>query len=125
MREIKFRAWENPDSNVSFLWSMHHWYDVLFYLHKWVNNQDYEIMQFTWLLDKNWVEIWEWDIVQVNMKTDKDTVWCKRQAEIVWESPLFVLDYSRWLPWDLHIWRCPIEGKKDLEVIGNIYENPD
>lgn len=92
------------------------------------DKKNYQILsrdEFTGILDKNGDPIYEWDIVRVNMLTDKKVVWLKRQAEIIWQSPWFILDYSRWLPRDIHIWRCPIEWQKDIEVIGNIYENPD
>ena len=83
-----------------------------------------ELMQFTGLLDKKGVEIWEGDVVQIELSTVKDLKG--------------TLEYN--------IYNLPVEFKegefracaddwmvsgnlgcinKECEVIGNIYENKD
>ena len=75
---------------------------------------DIELMQFTWLLDKNVKEIYEGDIVKFDQYT----------AKIHW--------YNRWARWATHVlweeiseWDINIFDAYPPEIIWNIYENPD
>ena len=55
MREIKFRDW-NPETKEMRYFDLD-WYD------REEHNSWWNIMQFTWLKDKNWIDIYEWDII--------------------------------------------------------------
>lgn len=69
-------------------------------------------MQYTWLKDKNWKEIYEGDIV-------KD--WWN-------ENRKWVVDfYEEWWYFDLNIWYIESQDcqARDCEIIGNKFENPE
>lgn len=76
-------------------------------------HRDYIPMQFTWLLDKNGKEIYRWDILQ---STRPAAMKYKviRDDEVAWF--LFEDEFQAWF--------SPY-GRKDVTIIGNIYENPE
>lgn len=106
MRAIKFRAWDTENKKMVSDISLGtvNFYESLNEFFKSTN-----LMQFTGLLDKNGTEIYEGDVVAYG--TDKP-------QEIIYEKGMFT-------------WRN--EGSMSLgnyysklmEVVGNIYENPE
>lgn len=117
-REIKFRAWREGQ--------MYYGDDLCITMSGkivgWLSEDDIEnkIMQFTGLLDKNGKEIYEGDIVEaindkgwekeIHMSGIKPVVWNKK------ESCFSMGEQKIPMYWG---------GFKSLEVIGNIYENPE
>lgn len=119
MREIKFRAWDKDDL------CMRDWDNLLSHVYAKdkntiFNDSDYEVMQFTGLKDKHGKEIYEGDIVRkdgwiyeirwskygagFDLATKNDS-WPKQEDGYAYHSGLY----------DTEI----------IEVIGNVYENPD
>jgi uncharacterized phage protein (TIGR01671 family) len=108
MREIKFRAW---DKKLKFMYpdAFEHpdycFEDLL-------NDDIFEVMQFTGLKDKNGKEIYEGDIVKIPTN-----------------EKVFIVE------WDTYFWKIITKDKMNnaglglkttnIEVIGNIYENPE
>ena len=76
-----------------------------------VNNEDFVIQQFTGLTDKNGKEIYEGDICNTR---DGDLLTCYDYNSFIY-MVLFSEEHSG------------VNGysQKELEVIGNIYENPE
>lgn len=146
MREIKFRIWEkNKDESYNHMifdpitigrviWDLLRKSKTV---QSWryplnsENYQTYNIMQYTWLKDKNWKEIYEWDILK-------------------WQSWASNNRYDFWIipEWNDNAWAYCIHDQKywsrgsrkdshiaDLlatwnavykfEIVWNIYENPD
>lgn len=161
-REIKFRAWNKNKSEMTELneqWICYEYSSLCFGnedfgICDWGegDKEDYEIMQFTGLKDKNGKEIYEDDIIQFDFGTDSKEG--AINTLVVFESGMFCYygykskqvkkgkkwhhehDYchSRWWVADKHPLRVgyygvgdckDYENSKLIEVIGNIHENPE
>lgn len=86
-------------------------------------DDDFELMQFTGLTDKNGKEIYEGDIVELKGKD-------KMSREVKTHSRIYVIEWSDTLTGfepikDDYIGPWSREWASDYEVIGNIYENPE
>ncbi len=119
-REIKFRAWSFKEK----CW------EGAFSIHKngYFRNSDIEpiwqsadeanvvVMQFTGMKDRQGKEIYEGDILRMDNAT----------AQVVfWERPPeFGLDFSHNEDLWCEDWNITDDSDR-MEVIGNIYENPD
>ena len=113
-REFEFRAWLTKYNKMVKIYSWNIWqeyfmcseYDSEFYL------EETSIMQYTGLKDKNNKEIYEGDIFHIGSKKILYVVeWidCGLKGRQIKNKSWIGLDY----------W------KDDIEVIGNIYENPE
>jgi len=114
MREIKFRAWDNQENRMVYPGEF-----VPFANTRWEmldNFEDWEIMQYTWLKDKNWIEIWEWDVALifwVKSEIRYSNTWCwfvffdKDRPIELQELPFY--DWTKW-------------NYTECEIIGNIYD---
>jgi uncharacterized phage protein (TIGR01671 family) len=125
MREIKFRAFLKKEKLMC---------EVLEWIHNGrikvsiqdsggflIQPEDFELMQYTGLKDKNGKEIYEEDIVKFEMTREK---LIDHPVMTAFENETAI--YQGAVKWEEYGWRPFIDGEvKKLEVIGNIYENPE
>lgn len=120
-REIKFRAWDKEEKriiNYPELCNLYR-YAEMASLDLWLENDFITLMQYTGLKDKNGKEIWEGDIVKYGRYTNTPNA----VGFIAFDNELiaFVIKDFR-VSQD---WYFMGVNKKNLEIIGNIYENPE
>lgn len=134
MRDIKLRAWVKP---IQIFANRQYGYmidvSVINFEEKWVSDDEetvyefheIELMQYTGMKDVKGVEIYEGDIVKASSRG----IWGKFQVK--WRqdgSPCWFM-YPAWksgVAWSLHgTLNDKGEYRDDVEVIGNIYENPE
>ena len=116
MRELKFRAWsksKNKFWNPDFIdcdgqcWDTNH-------VHETLPTDDYILMQFTGLRDKNGKDIYDGDIL--NQYPGFGCEWNKRMGVVKYQFASFWFDMgAQAFTLDDHDCR--------FEIIGNIYEN--
>jgi len=120
-RLIKFRVWDKRETkgmstqNMLYDAQLHHlWQDFVDY-------PGYELMQYTGLTDKNGKEIYEGDIVQYNQNSSYDNMdfiakWSDDKLGFIFQSN----SGEQLVNQTPHLNRF-----KHLEVVGNIFENPE
>ena len=133
MREIKFRVW---DKEVK-LWIPQVMFSVTGEgkLFTYDEGEDkfikeviaYELMQFTGLTDKNGKEIYEGDIVNHHTGYHKELTRGEIRAGIEFPGFIFIPIHKRDIDRraSAPFYTIPFNIGKDLEVIGNIYENSE
>ena len=132
-RKIKFRAWDGKEMHISFLVARPQFADALsimtdekFALAQY-EKQEWKVMQFTGLHDKNDKEIYEGDVIKIH--TGALTILPNsptfHKGVIVWNEGVCAFQYSYdaiagRLTNTLYEFECV-----KYEVIGNIYENAE
>ncbi len=120
-REIKFRAWDKEKKQMWYfpLWGMLQAMEEGIGFVKYI-----QVMQYTGLKDKNGKEIYEGDILLDKEKGQKE----RAVGFVEYQAYQFVirkLPKTKRKTW-YEMWGCCVgEEGKHLEVIGNIYENPE
>jgi len=121
MREIKFRAWDKDNKLMCGINGIYQGvyepdkleFDIFnektgYQIYHVLQDEDIKVMQFTGLLDKNDKEIYEGDIV-----TEDDEIGLVRYGD----GMFYAFNYG--------FEHAILSSPKDLEVIGNKFENPE
>ena len=122
MREIKFRAWHKEEKIIGEVLGIDILHKEIFFSNEDIDCyehsdfKDIELMQYTGLYDKKGKEIYEGDIVKLRANHGIGVIkysdeWGAFVVEYIKPRPLVVLGMNYY--------------KEDIEVIGNIYENPE
>lgn len=153
MRKIEFRSWDKKEKkmeysdDVEFSTSV----DVDWYLAEistffgWISGENsrdqYELMQFTGLLDKNGKKIFEGDIVQIQ---NHNNIIYNKALEgvpkflVEWfeqENAWWLQEYYQGEPYSVYKGEYRLTSKnskskyvancENFKIIGNLYENPE
>lgn len=125
MREIKFRAWDEKNKTMHNVWGLTQISvcleeDAEFPPHYQKLSNGFKIMQSTGIKDKNGKEIYEGDVVMLDH-------W--KSSDIFNYSKPFIVSYYEgeinFRQGDYNNFKGSLNGKLNIEVIGNIYENPE
>jgi uncharacterized phage protein (TIGR01671 family) len=130
MRDIKFRAWIKEEQIITYFEDESYILngdmsvdafdydksDCKYYFEPCYKTVDAEIMQYTGLKDKNEKEIYEGDILKVILPEIEPII-----GEIIYvqETCSFIIKNYNGIDCGF------FEKLKDIEVIGNIYDNPE
>ena len=129
-RPIKFRAWDKRGKQMILTISQLHLESGMIVGHcgkdeTWVLNDknQYTLMQYTGLIDKNGKEIYEGDVVKIDCGYSGDRFYKECIAIIKYDAPGFYTHNIK--EKDGVVWQDACHYFEDFEIIGNIWENPE
>jgi uncharacterized phage protein (TIGR01671 family) len=130
-REIKFRAWDKRLKEMQFTIEMHQYKDGSMGIQigdslAVRDDDDFILMQYTGLKDKNGKEIYEGDVIRYTK--NKHLIYPNFTTVIEYYKYSFGFrlqnSFNTYDPFCLHD-EIEIDFLPYIEVIGNIYENPE
>lgn len=134
-REIKFRAWDKEEKKMGKPFSIHllvsafndegnynDYCETDLAKLNYSGGNDYEVMQYTGLKDKNGKDIYEGDILkEIFIDDDEREEWI---IEVGFENGCFCFRYRNTQNLGLREYYPLYNGVPEAEIVGNIYEDP-
>lgn len=126
---FKFRAWFNPlyptDEKPKMVYDVENTYDFMRgadadCFGEVLGDKNYTVMQSTGLKDKNGKLIYESDVVYYN-----DDVYGICKAIIKWDVGRYQIEYYSGGDYGWFSKNLALKDLKNIEIIGNIYTNPE
>ena len=126
MRTIKFRAWDKSKKEMFKLWnpyiSQFLAWEIADVFVNWKNEKhNYIFLQYTWLNDKEWKEIYEGDILTSLYSFE----WCKWNYLIEWDDRNACFDNKKIWEHQQNNVSVFMRNLERCQIIWNIYENPE
>lgn len=118
MRDLKFRVWNKISQCIESWESMLEHGDF----YRFINNNEYPLMQFTGLTDKNGADIYEGDFIKNKHGRISVVVWHEYSAcwDCTFVSDEHLVDSKKaYEGFDNSKW------KYNVEIIGNIHQHPE
>ncbi len=139
MREIKFRAWVTKIKSMGNVLTIDFWdaHEILLSGGYIFERSEVVLMQYIGLKDKKGKEIYEGDIVKTTIQDDVEgEIKTQGKIEFIGFGWKIIFNYYHPLdiektPWIFGLYEiddCKCKGvciELEIEVIGNIYENPE
>ncbi|MCK4686555.1 MAG: hypothetical protein KAT66_00335 [Candidatus Lokiarchaeota archaeon] len=131
MRKIKFRAWDKEKRKIVYFGLFSILVDGIENSEYWIKQyknglRNLEIMQYTGLKDKNGKEIYEGDILKIKEDWDEYGWKAGEIGDVIFEEYFYGISLnSQNKPGTKYTVYLDVDNGKDVEIIGNVYENKD
>jgi len=121
MREIKFRAWNTVEKEMSGSFTLEDMFQAgTMHNRKEYPEDKYIVLQYSGLKDKNGKEIYEGDILRAKRCSPEDYEFKYITYEVVWDDELAGYGISA-----KDTGMAERMAYLEMEVVGNKYENPE